>query len=73
MKFNHDGSYREIAVTSELVNGELVWGLTYPREYVELYKTSNGTVFVGCILWNTYDEYWCIPQSGNSMLEVVLP
>ena len=72
-KFNHNGSYYDVAVTSELVNDELVWGVTYPREYIELYETSNGTVFVGCILWNGYDDYWCIPQSGNTMLEVTLP
>ena len=59
--------------TTEEVDGNYVYNFTYPREWVDQYAASTGKIYVSFMLWNAYKEYWVIPQTDNSMLEVTLP
>lgn len=51
----------------------VVWTMKFPREYVDVYKSSTDTVHISFILWNGWDSYWAIPSRGSEMLEVTLP
>ena len=68
-----EGDRVYVDYTTEEVDGNYVYGFTYPREWVNKYASSTGKIYVSFMLWNGWDEYWAIPQTGNSMLEVVLP
>ena len=72
MQFSFNGEYKDIAVSSEKVGDDVVWTLTYPREYVAAYE-ANGKIFVSAFLWKDWGGYWAIPARGGEMLEVTLP
>ena len=72
MQFSFNGEYKDIAVKSEKAGDNLVWTLTYPREYVKAYE-ANGKIYVSSLLWKGWDGYWAAPARGNAMLEVTLP
>lgn len=59
--------------TTEIADTEVIWTITIPREYVDVYKSSTNTVHMSFLLWNGWDEYWAIPARGTAMLEVTLP
>ena len=72
LQFSFNGEYKDIAVSSEKVGDDVVWTLTYPREYVAAYE-ANGKIFVSAFLWKDWGGYWAIPARGGEMLEVTLP
>ncbi|MBE6228512.1 MAG: hypothetical protein E7120_06515 [Bacteroidales bacterium] len=72
MQFSFNGEYKDIAVETEKAGDNVVWTLTYPREYLGAYE-ANGKIYVSSILWNGWDGYWAVPARGNEMLEVTLP
>jgi hypothetical protein len=72
MQFSFNGEYKDIAVKSEKAGDNLVWTLTYPREYVKAYE-ANGKIYVSSLLWKDWGGYWAAPARGNAMLEVTLP
>ena len=55
------------------VDGNYVYNFTYKREWIAPYVSSEGNIYVAYRLWNDWGEYWVIPQTGQPMLEVVLP
>ena len=59
--------------TKEEVDGNYVYNFTYKREWIAPYVSSEGNIYVAYRLWNNWEEYWVIPQTGQPMLEVVLP
>ena len=59
--------------TIEEVDGNYVYNFTYPRLWIDQYASSTRKLYVSFMLWNAYKEYWVIPQTDNSMLEVTLP
>ena len=71
MQFSFNGEYKDIAVKSEKAGDNVVWTLTYPREYVASY-VANGKIYVSALLWKDWG-YWAAPARGNAMLEVTLP
>ena len=71
MQFSFNGEYKDIAVKSEKVGDDVVWTLTYPREYVASYE-ANGKIYVSALLWKDWGGYWAAPARGNAMLEVTL-
>ena len=73
MQYSHNGTYQNILCKSEVVDGEIYWYLAYPREYVDVYTSPEGKIYVSCLLWNAYANYWAIPVRDGSMLEVTLP
>ena len=72
MKFSFNGEYKDIAVSTEKVGDDVVWTLTYPREYVAAYENA-GKIYVSAFLWKDWGGYWAIPARGGEMLEVTLP
>ena len=72
MQFSFNGEYKTIAVSTEKVGDDVVWTLTYPREYVAAYE-ANGKIYVSAFLWKDWGGYWAIPARGGEMLEVTLP
>ncbi len=58
--------------TTETTDSEVVWTIKFPREYVDVYKSSTNTLRMSFILWNGWDEYWAIPARGGEMMEVTL-
>ena len=72
MQFSFNGEYQTIAVVSEKVGDNMVWTLTYPREYVAAYENA-GKIYVSAFLWKDWGGYWAIPARGSEMLEVTLP
>lgn len=69
MTFNDN----ELVVKSEKSGDVATWYITYPREYVDTYKSSTGKIYVSALLWNGWSSYWAIPALNNAMLEVTLP
>ena len=59
--------------TTETTDSEVVWTIKFPREYVDVYKSSTNTLRMSFILWNGWDAYWAIPARGGEMMEVTLP
>ena len=59
--------------TTTISDSEVVWEIKYPRNYVDVYKSSTNTIYVSALTWNGWAPYWAIPARGNAMLEVVLP
>ena len=58
--------------TTETTDSEVVWTIKFPREYVDVYKSSTNTLRMSFILWNGWDAYWAIPSRGSEMMEVTL-
>ena len=58
--------------TTETTDSEVVWTINFPREYVDVYKSSTNTLRMSFILWNGWDAYWAIPSRGSEMMEVTL-
>ena len=71
MQFSFNGEYKDIAVKTEKSGDNVVWTLTYPREYVASY-VANGKLYVSALLWKGWDAYWAAPARKNPMLEVTL-
>ena len=59
--------------TTTVSDTEVLWDIKFPRSYVDVYKSSTGTVHMSFILWSDWDPYWAIPARWNPMLEVTLP
>ena len=59
--------------TTETTDSEVVWTIKFPREYVDVYKSSTNTLRMSFMLWNGWDGYWAIPARGGEMMEVTLP
>ena len=59
--------------TTETTDSEVVWTIKFPREYVDVYKSSTNTLRMSFILWNGWNAYWAIPARGGEMMEVTLP
>ena len=72
MIFSVDGEYKDITVHTEKTADEVTWYLMFPREYVDKYVSSRGTLYVGGFLWNAYDNYWAVPARGGKMLKVTV-
>ena len=75
MIFNHNGTYENVEFKNEIVDGKINWYLVFPVEYMQKYKSANGSVYVGFRLWKDWDNFAAIPARGwgQSMLEVTLP
>ena len=58
--------------TTETTDSEVVWTIKFPREYVDVYKSSTNTLRMSFMLWNGWDGYWAIPARGGEMMEVTL-
>ena len=71
-KFQHEGTYKDIMHSTELSETEVIWYLKFPREYVDKYVSSRGTLYVGGFLWQNSDPYWAIPARGGDMLKVTV-
>ena len=72
MIFSVDGEYKDITVHTEKTADEVTWYLMFPREYVDKYVSSRGTLYVGGFLWNAYANYWAVPARGGQMLKVTV-
>ena len=59
--------------TTTVSDTEVLWDIKFPRSYVDVYKSSTGTVHMSFILWSDWEPYWAIPARWNPMLEVTLP
>ena len=75
MTFNHNGKYENVEFKNEIVDGKITWYMIFPVDYMEMYKSSTSTVYVGFRLWKDWGNFAAIPARGwgQSMLEVTLP
>ncbi len=73
MVFSYNGAYQNIDCNTVISDNMINWYFAFPREYIDVYKSSENTVYIGFLLWNGYDSYWAIPARWGDMLEVTLP
>ena len=75
MTFNYNGKYENIEFKNDIVDGKITWYMIFPVKYIETYKSTTGSLYVGFRVWKDWGNFAAIPARGwgQSMLEVTLP